>query len=1703
MNKKLFAVLLCAILTLCALFSAISVVNAESEEEDPELRIYACSLAFKGSTYINYAVQGNELDNVKMLIWTEPDTEYEYGSQNCILESTETQNINGTPSLVFRYTKLNAKEMTDVIYARAFVEKSGTYYYSEVKKYSILQYAYNKTGRTGTASTNQDLIELLESMLVYGSNAQKYFKYKTDRLASDDWYQVKVVNGLLDDMCDNGLYLPGDTVTVHAPDTNDVGEAFYGWYDQEGKKVASTAEYNYVVENHNIELTGYYEGDESIPQVVNVVRDQITPADDVDYNFASFGRNDFNTDIELGTEMIGEELRLWGWAASLSEIQGFGYSIDNGEVITGDFNVDPEQLVIDIATGEPYNANDVLRFAIIVPVTEGIHTIKAYMLTEHTTELIWKINVSFYESSIEFEYENNWDGTCTITRLNGNTQRKVVIPATIDGLAVVRIGDWAFEGHSELTSIVIPDGVTEIGNEAFYDCTSLKSITIPDSVVSIRDYAFECCRSLRNIVIPAGVTEISLGTFRECSSLESVTIPGGVTRIGDIAFEDCSGLTSVVISDTVTEIGDGAFRGCSSLETISLPDSIVIILNSAFERCTSLTSITIPEGVTEISGWTFQECSNLASVTLPSTLTRICECAFRQCWSLESIVIPDGVTEIGENAFEDCLNLESVTIPGGVTRIGNWAFNDCSNLSDIYYAGTIEQWNAVEFGEYWDNNAGNYVVHCSDGNIAQPQIAIFWHDWIIVDNKKVVVCDIDNARELHTDVEICSHTIGSELLLYGWLGSFSEIQGFGYSINDGELVEAVFDVDTEQAVFDVVNGFGASNASRYSISIPVTEGSYTIKAYLITEYGAELFWEVNVVITDRFDYEDNNDGTCTLTGRGTHIESELVIPSQIDQLTVTKIGEGAFENCTLFTSIVIPDGVTEIGNWAFRDCSSLESITIPGSVTLIGESAFENCSSFTSVDIPNSVTEIGMFAFYGTSLESVTIPGSVTKIGDGAFCECKVLSNVEISNGVTEIGVWAFQLCSSLESVTIPGSIIVIGEGAFDACSSLTSIEIPAGVTKIENWLFAGCSNLESVTIPGSVTSIGEEAFCNCSELADIFFDGTIEQWNAIDFGENWDNMSGSFVVHCSDGDILKAQPEYTVNADGTCTITGMGGLTDTELVIPDTVDGYKVTAIGENAFCDHAELTSVSLPFWVNSIGSGAFIGCSGLNSVTFSEMVTTIAENAFDGCALDNVYFGGNEDEWDKITIETGNEALAEAEIQFNTLIGSPVATAEDFMEMKWDGVYYLTDDIELTERYNGTFTGAFNGNGHTISVGNESPFNQLYSAYIRDLTITGIFESGDHAGGLAARGNKVIIKRVTNYVNIISNDESNYIGGIIGYIVNGGGTAANREYSYFIDCVNNGMLTTNSDASGAPRIGGIVGNAAKHQWCVYENCVNNAKLEVSVYGNAPYVGGIAGSSFCGEFINCVNNGELHAVNNNAYIGGIVARLSPSAQGGDQSTTCTNCVNNGYLHSENGDAMIGGIMGFAGAVKNNTYAVYSCIDCVNTGEIYCDGKYVGGIIGRITGSDMIDESTTNYQYAVIDGCTNYGNITGAKQVEQDESGTIQEATFVSQFLGYTTTYSNEIRDSKGYGKLTNTNENYNVLFGITGGKDYVANTTISGIELVENDGTVYFNWCVDQAEAGDMGEYRISLAGYLEIEGNEGKIVYVPEDQVPEYEG
>ena len=113
----------------------------------------------------------------------------------------------------------------------------------------------------------------------------------------------------------------------------------------------------------------------------------------------------------------------------------------------------------------------------------------------------------------DFEYEVD-DGKVTITRYKGNGG-DVVVPDTIDGLPVNRIGSYAFQGCTSLTSITFGNSLTDIEEYAFQGCTSLTSITLPNSITTIGEYAFRRCHSLISISVPDGCS-IGEGAFEGC-----------------------------------------------------------------------------------------------------------------------------------------------------------------------------------------------------------------------------------------------------------------------------------------------------------------------------------------------------------------------------------------------------------------------------------------------------------------------------------------------------------------------------------------------------------------------------------------------------------------------------------------------------------------------------------------------------------------------------------------------------------------------------------------------------------------------------------------------------------------------------------------------------------------------------------------------------------------------------------------------------------------------------------------------------------------------------------------------------------------------------------------------------------------------------------------------------------------------------------
>ena len=173
---------------------------------------------------------------------------------------------------------------------------------------------------------------------------------------------------------------------------------------------------------------------------------------------------------------------------------------------------------------------------------------------------------------------------------------------------------------------------------------------------------------------------------------------------------------------------------------------------------------------------------------------------------------------------------------------------------------------------------------------------------------------------------------------------------------------------------------------------------YTIDGFISLGAGADL----------------EGAGIITNVVYGASCSVNVVIPSSINEVSVTTIGNYAFADNNL-TSVIIPDSVTTIGGDAFSD-NNLTSVVIPDSVTTIGEGAFQ-FNNLTSVVIPDSVTTIGDSAFESNNLTSAVIPDSVTTIGEWAF-EYNTLTSVVIPDSVTTIGNCAFSY-NNLSSVYI------------------------------------------------------------------------------------------------------------------------------------------------------------------------------------------------------------------------------------------------------------------------------------------------------------------------------------------------------------------------------------------------------------------------------------------------------------------------------------------------------------------------------------------------------------------------------------------------------------------------------------------------------------------------------------------------------------
>ena len=479
--------------------------------------------------------------------------------------------------------------------------------------------------------------------------------------------------------------------------------------------------------------------------------------------------------------------------------------------------------------------------------------------------------------------------------LNRTAVRRAVIENGVTG-----VGDRAFEQCGNLTSVTIPESVTRIGSCAFSYCRGLTSVAIPKSVTEIGKNAFSFCSNLTSVALSARLTAIGDYTFYHCTSLTSVTLPDGVTDVRECAFCSCESLASVTLPDSLKRIGRGAFQRCGALVSVTLPDGMTEIGDHAFAECAALTSIEIPDGVTDVAYMTFSGCGSLASVELPNGLKSIGESAFSDCKSLTAIELPDSLQSVGDGAFGGCRSLSAIRIPDGVTDIGPYTFSGCADLTSV---------------ELPDGVTG-VGVQAFQGCASLASIAL----------PNGVTSIGDQAFDR------CASLASIELP-----GSVTEI-GMETFFNCASLASVTLPNGLTKIGYEAF----ACCASLASIVIPESVTEVEHRAFS----GCTALASIEVSAGNP---KYHAAGNCLIDTAAKRVIAgcpNSVIPADD---SVYSIGNSAFYNCALLTSIAIPNNVTYIDDWAFGDCGKLTKILLPSKVNRIGKGAFSRCAALKDV----------------------------------------------------------------------------------------------------------------------------------------------------------------------------------------------------------------------------------------------------------------------------------------------------------------------------------------------------------------------------------------------------------------------------------------------------------------------------------------------------------------------------------------------------------------------------------------------------------------------------------------------------------------------------------------------------------------------------------------------------------------------------------
>ncbi len=862
------------------------------------------------------------------------------------------------------------------------------------------------------------------------------------------------------------------------------------------------------------------------------------------------------------------------------------------------------------------------------------------------------------DDGIPFTYRILDDGTIEILSYIGH-RRFITVPEKIEGRVVSSIGDFAFQGETNLREVGLPSGLRHIGKYAFAGCSNLVSMYIPENVTEIEvsafaecvrlstiaftgqsklltigGWAFEACSKLRTIELPASLQSINGTAFVGTSSLTAIRVQSGSQyfKSEDGVLFDISGETLVAypaahgttyeIPSCVVTVGDYAFYGAKVI-FLNL-GSIQTIGETAFSKSAVLT-VNIPDSVTKMGDDAFNT-SAVRELTIGTGLTEIAAGAFAQCGSLRSVYIPEGIITIQRGAFYST-GLQSVTFAENsqLYGIAESAFA-CCHLTEIEIPASVEYIGSadgiIHDPEYY---SPNNVIGAFDRNSELTKVIFAENSQIkTIGNRAFAFCPIGGidlpeglerlgagafwTTSLETVVlptsliELCEAALGYSCLLDITVSEGNAV----YHSVDG----VVYNLDNTE-----VYAYPAGRGGEYT----VIETTRSIKPYSFA--GS---WYLEKVTLPEGLTEVGTYGFC-YSGALTYD-----MPS-----TLVYIRKGAFYGNYSLSQLSLPDSLEQIAEYAFYGCILLPTVHIPDNVVQIGRYSFSQCWSLASVTFNETAKlpriSYGAFAYCG--LKTFRVPTNVSTIAQGAFKGCYKLTSFTFAENskLESISAYMFDGCSNLQTITFEqGSALTsVQAHGLEGMNKLTTINWgDAKVTNIDNFAFRFCESLADPALPDTVTNVGRYAFYGCKSLSEMTLPAQVEHIGMFAFlgtkdlnlyltadtmpaylDEDWDHGIRGYYVGVTnvvtDGDYKYA----TLTSGDVSIIEYLGSDTEIDLSVLDF--GAPITAIGGSAYEDKG-ITRVTLPDTLTSIQAEAF-AYNPLEEITIPASVTFIGRDAF----------------------------------------------------------------------------------------------------------------------------------------------------------------------------------------------------------------------------------------------------------------------------------------------------------------------------------------------------------------------------------------------------------------------------------------------------------------------------------------------------------